>query len=184
MNKTMIRRLTAMALAAAAMLANLPLASARADDALKSPSEAILHFTASHKIVFDFNSPELSPAEPNPGLVAIADLLNTFKQQGTKAANLHIVVVMHGAATELVLDSAAYRQKKNVEQGNPNLALMQQLSRDGVLFVVSKKSLTAKNIAEADLQPMVKIGPTADLVFFNFEENGYVYTGTKGLSSE
>lgn len=65
-------------------------------------------------------------------------------------------------------------------QENPR----QKLVAHGTTFVVPGQSLASRQIAASGLLPNVKIGPNANLVFFNLEEQGYVYSGTKGLDGE
>lgn len=168
-------------------LSILSIAAAHAEAAVDhdktSPVALLDRCDPAYKLVLDLNSASPSPGEVNPGLVAVSGLVKLFQAQGAKSSAMRIVVVIHGAATDVALRSEAYRRKAN-GQGNPNLSLVQELADAGVVFAVSGPSMTSRNIAQKDIAAPVRIGPAADLIFFKFEENGYIYTGAKGLLSD
>lgn len=145
-----------------------------------TPQHILTHPNAAHKLVFDLSAPTAGADGVNAGLSAIAELRDLYRRDGALDKQVSIVVVIHAAATDIVRTAASYRGK-GLGQDNPNLALMRKLAGEGVFFVVSKQSLSLRQIAEQDIEPIVRVGPGADLIFFNFEENGYVYSGTGSL---
>lgn len=145
-----------------------------------TPQHILTHANAAHKLVFDLSATTAGADGVNAGLTAIAELRDTYRRDGAQDKQVSIVVVIHAAATDIVRTSASYRGK-GLGQDNPNLALMRKLAGEGVFFVVSKQSLTLRQIAEQDIETIVQVGLSADLIFFNFEENGYVYSGTGSL---
>lgn len=149
----------------AVLLGSAPMAGFAAD---LTPRQILTQGSATHKLVFDLTAATLAPGAVHPGLAAVARLNDTYCDQGARPQDVHIVVVLHGAVTALLRDKA-------------NGAAMKKLADDGVFFVVSRPSLALRHIADSELPPYVAAGPSADLIFFNFEENGYVYSGTGSL---
>ena len=149
----------------AVLLASAPVTSFSAD---ATPRQILAQGSSVHKLVFDLSAANPVPGQVHPGLAAVARLDDLYCDQGAKPADVHIVVVLHAAATEMVRDPV-------------NAAAMQKLAHDGVLFIVSQQSLALRHIAETALPSFMAAGPSADLVFFNFEESGYIYSGTGSL---
>ena len=73
-----------------------------------------------YKIVFDLSSTSDKIDEVNPGLTAVAALVNTFAHFGVDAEHRKFVVLFHGATTEFVVNDAGYRQR-NQGHVNPNI---------------------------------------------------------------
>lgn len=149
----------------AAVLASAPVALYAAD---MTPHQILTQGSATHKLVFDLGTANPVAGAVHPGLAAVARLSDTYCDQGAKPEDVHIVVVIHAGATEIVRDQV-------------NAALIKKLAGEGVFFVVSQQSLALRHVADTALPPYVAVGPSADLIFFNFEENGYVYSGTGSL---
>lgn len=174
----MLKRL--LTISAATFLLTVAAVHATTAETGRSPQHILTHANTSHKLVFDLSTTTLAPDGVNAGLAAIAELRATYRREGAQAKDVSIVVVIHAAATDIVRGSASYRAK-GLGGDNPNLALMRTLAGEGVFFIVSKQSLTLRAIDEKDIEPIVQVGASADLIFFNFEENGYVYSGTGSL---
>ena len=153
---------------ASILLAMLLGAAPMAQAANPAPRQVLAQGSVTHKLVFDLGTANPAPGEIHPGLAAVARLNHLYCDQGARAGDVHIVVVLHAAATELVRDKV-------------NAAWMKKLTDEGVFFVVSQQSLALRHIAETTLPPYLAVGPSADLVFFNFEESGYIYSGTGSL---
>lgn len=135
------------------------------------------------KLVLDLNSPTPAPSAVNPGLTAIANLIRRYEVLGRDSPHLQIVVVLHAAATDLALDSAAFA-KRNGGVPNGSIPLMRDLAARGVMFVASRESLLARQIAESEVQNLVHFGPTASIIFLDLEASGYVFDGTRGLGAD
>lgn len=164
---------------AAAVLLSSATAHAAAPSTEPTPQYILTHANTTHKLVFDLGATSTAGGL-NAGLGALAELRDLYRSDGVADKDVSIVVVIHAAATDIVRSAASYRGK-GLGPDNPNLALMRKLAGEGVFFIVSKQSLALRQIAEQDIEPVVHIGPSADLIFFNFEENGYVYSGTGSL---
>lgn len=165
---------------AAALLLSSAAGHAAAAAIQPTPQHILTHANAAHRLVFDLSASTLTPDGMNAGLTAIAALRDTYRSEGAHNQQVSIVVVIHAAATDIVRTGASERGQ-GLGPDNPNLALMRRLAGEGVFFVVSKQSLTLRHIAEQEIEPIVQVGASADLIFFKFEENGYVYSGTGSL---
>ncbi len=133
-----------------------------------------------YKIVFDLNSPANDDNNPNPGLVLIARLLNTYAQFKISRDHREFLVVLRGDFVTLAEDDPTYRQQHNA-QPNPNAVLMQRLVKAGVVLIADSTSLTKKSLSKANLQDGVQIHVAANLTFLDLEAQGFVYTTTKSL---
>lgn len=126
-----------------------------------------------YKIVFDLSSTADSIDEMNPGLVAVAALVNTFAHFGVDAAHRKFVVLFHGATTELVVDDATYRQRQH-GHANPNLALMHELSQAGVQLAVCGQSALEHKIDFQTIEPVVQLNYSATVTLMLLGTRGYV----------
>ena len=61
---------------------------------------------------------------------------------------------------------------------------MQALEQLGVVFTVPARDVTSLAMHTADIQPAVKIGPRASIVYLDLESEGYVFSGLKSLMTE
>lgn len=165
---------------AAALLLGTATVHATAADVQPTPQHILTHANASHRLVFDLSATTSAADGVNSGLTAIAALRDTYRSEGAPDKQVSIVVVIHAAATDIVRSAASYRAK-GLGPDNPNLALMRRLAGEGVFFVVSQQSLEVRHLAAQDIEPLVNVGSSADLIFFKFEETGYVYSGTGSL---
>ena len=127
------------------------------------------------KIVFDLNSSPATPSDANPGLVAIANLVRDYESRPDRP-RVEIAVVLHANTTDLAVDAAPAR--------NGSIALMRSLAGKGVAFVVSRQSLASRGIAEREVQPFVRFGPTATVIFLDYEANGYIFDSSRSLANE
>ena len=133
-----------------------------------------------YKIVFDLNSPIAENNGPNPGLVIVARLLNTYAQFNIRQSHRKFLVVLRNDFVTLAEDDATYRQQHSGRQ-NPNAYLMQRLANAGVIFAVDGASLRKNSLSEANLQKGVQTHVSANLTFLDLEAQGFVYTSTKSL---
>ncbi|MDR6641123.1 intracellular sulfur oxidation DsrE/DsrF family protein [Luteibacter sp. 1214] len=136
-----------------------------------------------YKLVFDMNMPQDAMFGLNPGLRGLSDLIAEYTAYGTDATHRSIVVVLHGAYTELALTNDAYRRLHNGAD-HPSIAQMQALQRLGVAFTAPATELTALTSQAEDIQAGIKPGPRASLSFLTLEAAGYVYDGTKSLTGK
>lgn len=126
-----------------------------------------------YKIVFDLSTPSDSLDAVNSGLTAVAALVNTFAHFGVKADHRKFVVLFHGPTTEFVINDAAYRQR-NHGHANPNLHLMEELSKAGVQLAVCGQSALEHKVDLKTIQPIVQLNYSATVTLMILGTHGYV----------
>jgi len=108
----------------------------------------------------------------NSSLDRVARTVNVFASAGVPPSHLHMIVVVHGPATPLVLDNAHYQEKFKVD--NPNIALIEALEKSGVKVVVCGQALAANKIAHEWVNPQVEITLSAITDVIILEKAGYI----------
>lgn len=124
-----------------------------------------------YNIVIDLKTLQRDKASLNPGLNNVARMMNLHGLGGVKAEDLNVAVVIHGGATDLVIDNNAYQ--KRYEMDNPNLELIDTLKEAGIEIYVCGQSLIAREYAFDELNPQIKKGLSMLTVFTTYMNNGY-----------
>lgn len=106
-----------------------------------------------YRVVFSISRAPPAPGKLNSSVERVARFVNLLAAGGVKPENRHIIAVVHGPATELVLDHRAFRARHRVE--NPNIALIEALGRAGVEVHVCAQALAGQKIASSDVSPLV-----------------------------
>lgn len=124
-----------------------------------------------YKVVFDVTAGTQKPDEVNPGLDRIARFINVYASAGIPPRRLKLVAVLTGPATPAVLDDAHYRARFGV--ANPNLDLIDQLTKAGVKLFVCGQALAGMRIDVASVNPNVSRALSALTVVPTYELEGY-----------
>lgn len=124
-----------------------------------------------YKIVVDLKTLQSNKKVINPGLNNVARMMNLHGLGGVKAENLKVVVVVHGSATETILNDERYYRKNNTD--NPNLELIDALTEAGAGFYVCGQSLLARNYKQEEVNTKVKTGLSMLTVVTTHLHNGY-----------
>lgn len=124
-----------------------------------------------HKVVFDLCTGG-DATKINEGLVAVAQAVNAFSVSGVSKSNLKFVVVIHGAATPVVIEGGGYQTRFNT--ANPNLDLIGKLSDAGVQLVVDGQSLAENKITSAEVSSHVDTVLSAATALVVYAEHKYV----------
>lgn len=115
------------------------------------------------------------PAEVNPTLVAAARYLNTLAKWGVPAEKRKFVVMIRGGM-DMILKHEAYRARHN-GQDNPNVAIIQALSKAGVSVRVCGQGVLGRKYNTADILPEVQVDLWAMTTMVNLSLKGYVRIG-------
>ena len=113
--------------------------------------------------------------EVNPTLTAAARYLNTLAKWGVPAEKRKFVVMIRGGM-DMILKDEAY-QKKHPGEHNPNIAIIQALSKAGVSVRVCGQGVLGLKYEAADILPEVQVDLWALSTMVNFELKGYVKIG-------
>jgi|AntRauTorckE6833_2_1112554.scaffolds.fasta_scaffold01687_10 intracellular sulfur oxidation DsrE/DsrF family protein len=124
-----------------------------------------------YNIVIDLKTLQRDKASLNPGLNNVARMMNLHGLGGVKAENLNVAVVIHGGATDLVINNEAYQ--KRYELNNPNLKLIDTLKEAGVEIYVCGQSLIARQYGFDELNPQISKGLSMLTVFTTYMNKGF-----------
>ena len=110
----------------------------------------------------------------NPGLDKVARFVNIYSQAGKQPAGARISVVLHGDATALSLDNAAYSRAFKTD-ANPNLPLLKKLRGAGVEVLVCAQALTQKGFEPDQTTKEVAVAVSGLTALVNRQHDGYAY---------
>ena len=123
-----------------------------------------------YKVVFDLSQGG-DAGKVNSGLDAVAEAVNAFASAGVPKNNLKFVVVIHGAATPIVLADGGYKTRYRV--ANPNTDLINRLNGVGVQLLVDGQSLIANQIAGAEVNSNVDETLSAATTLVIYQQHKY-----------
>lgn len=124
-----------------------------------------------YKIIVDLKTMQPDKDKINPGLNNVARMINLHGLGGIDAEDLQVVVVVHGSATESILNNSGYQRKNQID--NPNLPLIDALRKADVSFYVCGQSLLARNYAQDEVYREVEVGLSMLTVVTTHLHKGY-----------
>ncbi len=134
--------------------------------------------STTYRFLFDANSP-IGPDGRDASLREVAAFEAMYEAAGVPSAHLKFVIVLHGSRTQTVLTDEAYAAAHGGNR-NPNIETIEALLKKHVRVIAAGASDTE---AQA-LATGVESGPISNMVFLDLENAGYIYTGTRNLSTE
>lgn len=126
---------------------------------------------ARYKVLFNVTKPASRPTDVVPGLERVARFLNLAALAKVPAGNPELVAVVHGKATQGLLNNLVYRERFGVS--NPNAGLMSQLKERGVTLYVCGQALAHQHLAANQLLTEVQVAVAALSVLAEYQTNGY-----------
>lgn len=126
-----------------------------------------------YKEIFDVTAGVKNPRKPDPGLVHVARAVNVFASAGIPLNQMKFVAIVHGPATPLVLNDAAYKRKYGVK--NPNTPLIEDLAKAGISVQVCGQALADFSFPHAAVNKAVQIDLSAAATIPIYESQGYGY---------
>ncbi len=124
-----------------------------------------------YNIVIDLKTLQRDKESINPGLNNVARLMNLHGLGGVKAENLNVAVIVHGSATDVIIDNEAYQ--KRYELDNPNIALITALKEAGARVYVCGQSLLSRQYARDEINEDVIIALSMLTTLTTYANNGY-----------
>lgn len=125
-----------------------------------------------YEIVIDLKTLQRDKESLNPGLNNVARMMNLHGLGGVSSENLSVVVVIHGGATDVILDNETYKSKYELD--NPNIELIDALKEAGADIFVCGQSLLARNYPLESVNQDVKIGLSMLTTFTSYMHQGFV----------
>lgn len=138
-----------------------------APHAAERPSKSLRY-----KVLFNVTQGNDDTTKPNASLDKVARFINLLAADGVWPLPGDVVAVMHGKATPIVMDDAAYRADHN-GAANPNLELIDQLRKSGASVRVCSQALAAASIAPEVVDKRVQIDVAALTTLANLQLRGY-----------
>jgi intracellular sulfur oxidation DsrE/DsrF family protein len=129
-----------------------------------------------YKAVFDVVAAAPVVDDMNPGLVGVAQFLNTLAKHGVPADHRQFVIVLHRDATEVILNNEAF-QARNDGHDNPNIGLIRSLKKAGVDFRQCGQAVVNKGIDPNTILPEVQLDYWAGTTLLKLQLEGYVRMG-------
>ncbi len=124
-----------------------------------------------YKILFDVTQASKNNAKVDPALAHIARLINVFASAGTMPDQMKLVAVIHGLATPIVLDNSAFKAKFGID--NPNIKLINELKKNGVVIYVCGQALADMSYKHAWVNRDITIALSALTVVPTYQLMGY-----------
>ena len=124
-------------------------------DAKERPDHALRY-----RVLFSVTKAATSPDQANPNLEKVARFLNLLGADGVRPAPGDVAVVIHGPATPLEMNDAAYAERNKIAH-NPNLALVAALRAAGVSVRVCSQALVGNKVDPASVEKGVEIDVSA-----------------------
>ena len=129
-----------------------------------------------YKVVFDIITAPDNVDDVNPRLVRIARYVNTLGKYGVPEENRKIAVVLHRAATPMILKNDEFKARNN-GHSNPNIELIRSLAAAGVDFRVCGQAALGRNIDPADILPEIQLDLWAFTTLIDLRTQGYLQVG-------
>lgn len=127
------------------------------------------------KVVYDINQNTIQ-AGIGQGLYYVRGLLEAYKGQGVSMKQLHISVVIHGAAGYWLLKDEKYQDYVgNPFDVNPNDKVVRELTEHGVSVEICNVTMKAHRWKPKDIMPEVKIVYDAYTRIIDLQMQGYTY---------
>ena len=128
-----------------------------------------------YKVVFVAGKAAATPDGINPTLTGVAEFVNTLAAHGVPADHRKIAVVIHQAATPMILNAEAFKARTG--RDNPDLALIKAMTKAGVQFYVCGQAVLGNKIDPKDITPEVELTLWALTTVTQLELRGYVPAG-------
>lgn len=126
-----------------------------------------------YKVAIDVYDKSSDSTQLNGAIREVARTYNLNLANGVPKEKLQMAVVIHGGATNAVLNEEAYLEKYGVE--NPNLETLAILKELGVDFYICSQSLGMKNIPPENIIRDVEVALSAKTSFITLDQLGYTY---------
>jgi intracellular sulfur oxidation DsrE/DsrF family protein len=132
-----------------------------------------LHDNAEYKAVFDIAAYSDDRTSLNHRLVSVARFLNMHARNDVPVENMHLAIVVHGAAVSNLLSHEAYLTRFGTD--NPNLELLSKLHEAGVEIYVCGQSLAFGGVEASELQSSAKVALSAMTMLTSLQNDGYAF---------
>lgn len=106
-----------------------------------------------------------------PGFRWPAQFLRLIESNGVPRSNIKLAIIVHGTATQSLLNNATYRARTGADNGS--IALLTALHEAGVQIIVCGEALISRDVPRGQLLPFVKVATTATSANAILSAQGY-----------
>jgi intracellular sulfur oxidation DsrE/DsrF family protein len=123
------------------------------------------------KIIFSISNPAKKVHLVNPGLNAIARLLNIYEYEQISSKRIYVSAVVFGEGVSSVLNNSTYINRYFVQ--NPNSELIHSLTKAHVKIYACWQSMQDYNINEHMVDSEIEIVNSAMNILSHFQQDKY-----------
>lgn len=113
-----------------------------------------------------------SPGKRNPGFETAARFINSHVGNGMAERDVAVAVVVHGPAIAELTRATAYAAR-NAGAVNASEAMVTEMVKKGVRFIVCGQAANAMGVKKADLLPGVELAISASSAHAVLQAQGY-----------
>lgn len=124
-----------------------------------------------YKVIFDVFTDNSKEGKVNPLINTVARYLNMHANQGVKAKNMKVALILHGRATKSALSDKAYEKKYATT--NPNAELIKALKKADVEIYVCAQSFLFNGFNLDDVSDDIEVSLSALTALVEYQSNGY-----------
>ncbi len=124
-----------------------------------------------YRVVWEITGYNSGPDAVNRNLDRVARFLNLHAKNGVPRENMHLAVVVHGAALASMTHDEAYQELNGMD--NPTLELVERLGEAGVQLYVCGQSMAFRGWGKDMLASPVKLAPSAMTMMHLLQSQGY-----------
>jgi len=126
-----------------------------------------------HKVAIDLTMPYQDSSKASFGITEIGRTFNLHVVNGAPKENIEMVVIVHGPAIRTFLTDELYSKRNGI--ANPNIPILQELSRNGVKFYVCGQSLAILKMKRESFIPELQVSLSAKTAITEFQAKGYSF---------
>jgi len=134
-------------------------------------ADLLLDNDKNYKVIFDVYTDDKKTGNMNPLINTVARFMNMHAQNGLAASQMHIVLVLHGAATKNALTEKAF--KKEFKTKHPNAELIDALVKQNVKVYLCGQSMKSKGYEAKHISENVKISLSALTALIKYQSEGF-----------
>jgi len=113
-----------------------------------------------------------APGKLNPGFETAARFINSHVANGVAERDVAVAVVVHGPAINELTKPAVYAGRHN-GAANASQAMVEEMLKKGVRFLVCGQAANAMGVKKADLLPGVELAISASSAHAILQAQGY-----------
>lgn len=159
------------------LFGNIPVYAAGAEVSPPTAHQRVIGISRHEniRVVYDVED-NVIEAGIGKALYYVRGLLQAYRALGVKSDQIHVSVVVHGAAAYWLLKTGAYQKAVGDPFAfNPNEGIVQDLVGHGVSIELCRATMKAKGWTQPDVLPGVRIVHDGYTRIIDLENRGYAY---------